>query len=159
VDNSLAKMAAVAEIKNDGARGAELVKGYIEFVPAGPDATLIVNGTNEARRGLTAACERSSAQNDNDQTQLTELALFSDLKTSGVGHLGSLVELNVPLTHLQSVSPPFPCGSRAEVQAFNFWRCQVRLKVHLMGVVSTLSLMSRMETASSLAAGSCLHCG
>ena len=34
VGNSLAKIAAVAEIKNDGARRAELVKDYIELPPA-----------------------------------------------------------------------------------------------------------------------------
>jgi hypothetical protein len=44
-----ATAAAVAEIKNDGARRAELVKDYIELSPAERDATLIVSGTNAAR--------------------------------------------------------------------------------------------------------------
>ena len=56
--SSLAKITAVAEIKNDGARQAELVKDYIELSPAERDATLIVSSTKEARRELTAARTR-----------------------------------------------------------------------------------------------------
>jgi hypothetical protein len=37
------------------------------------------------------------------------------------------------------------------VQAFNAWRCRVRLNVYLMGVVRGLSLLSRTKTASNVA--------
>ncbi|WP_050453525.1 MobF family relaxase [Candidatus Burkholderia verschuerenii] len=49
---SLAKIAGVAEIKNDGERRAELVKDFIALAPAEREATLIVSGTNEARREI-----------------------------------------------------------------------------------------------------------
>jgi hypothetical protein len=49
---SLAKIAAVAEIKNDGERRAALVRDFIALAPAERDATLIVSGTNEARREI-----------------------------------------------------------------------------------------------------------
>jgi hypothetical protein len=50
ISKSLAKIAAVIEIKNDGARRGELVKDYTELSPAERDATLIVSGTNTRTR-------------------------------------------------------------------------------------------------------------
>ncbi|CAB3802729.1 ATP-dependent RecD-like DNA helicase [Paraburkholderia ultramafica] len=49
---SLEKIAFVSEIRNDGDRRAQLVRDYMELSPAERDGTLIVSGTNEARRAI-----------------------------------------------------------------------------------------------------------
>jgi hypothetical protein len=53
VGNSLTK-SAVAEIKNDGARRAELLNDYIELSPAKRDATLIASGHERTNEGLAS---------------------------------------------------------------------------------------------------------
>ncbi|WP_413168799.1 MobF family relaxase [Burkholderia latens] len=51
---SLAKIAAVAEFKGDSERRAEIVKDFMALTPTERDKTLIVSGTNEARRDINA---------------------------------------------------------------------------------------------------------
>jgi hypothetical protein len=50
VGSPLAKIVAVVEIKNDGGRRTELIKGYIELSQAERDPTLVVSGTNARMR-------------------------------------------------------------------------------------------------------------
>ena len=59
---SLGDIADVAEIKNDPARRAELVKEYIELSPAEADATLTVSDTNEARREINSRAAIASSR-------------------------------------------------------------------------------------------------
>jgi conjugative relaxase-like TrwC/TraI family protein len=49
---SLAKIAHVAEIRNDAERRARVVEDYMALSPTDRAATLIVSGTNEARRAI-----------------------------------------------------------------------------------------------------------
>jgi ATP-dependent exoDNAse (exonuclease V) alpha subunit len=53
-DASLDRISAVREIGDAGDRRAELVRDFMALAPGERDATLIVSGTNEARRDINA---------------------------------------------------------------------------------------------------------
>ena len=57
---SLEKISAVMEIREDADRRAELVRDFMALAPGERDATLIVSGTNEARRDINARVREAS---------------------------------------------------------------------------------------------------
>jgi conjugative relaxase-like TrwC/TraI family protein len=57
---SLEKISAVMEIRDDADRRAELVRDFMALAPGERDATLIVSGTNEARRDINARVREAS---------------------------------------------------------------------------------------------------
>ncbi len=59
-DESLGKVSAVMEIRDDAERRAELVHDFMALTSAERDATLIVSGTNEARRDINARVREAS---------------------------------------------------------------------------------------------------
>ena len=59
-DDSLAKISGVREIRDDAGRRAELVRDFMALSPAEREATLIVSGTNEARRDINARVREAS---------------------------------------------------------------------------------------------------
>lgn len=59
-DDSLVKISGVREIRDDAGRRAELVRDFMALSPAEREATLIVSGTNEARRDINARVRQAS---------------------------------------------------------------------------------------------------
>ena len=61
---SLEKISAVMEIREDADRRAELVRDFMALSPDERDGTLIVSGTNEARREINVRVRERAARPD-----------------------------------------------------------------------------------------------